>query len=304
MDPSSIPFKLVVFDLDGVLAPINSSWQYVHRAFGRDNEENYRKYLRGEMDYQEFMRSDITLWEGATIQSIQAILDDVPLADGALETVETLHKNGVRTAIISSGISLLADRIGRELGIDHVHANRLVVDDEGCLTGEGVTEVPLNDKLNIVKRILEEEGFSLQETAIVGDNVFDFPLFGDIGLSIAFNPHDEESEMKADVSIQGRDLRLILPWLISGHPNKIMIRLATGDREAEAIVAALSPDNVKVPQGLYLKVYLEGSSVYVKIVSVRGLGTLLATVDDILSCSQVATSSIDAVKSLRRDKTI
>ncbi|GAG35915.1 unnamed protein product, partial [marine sediment metagenome] len=53
--------KMVVFDLDGVLVDIDSSWQTIHRAFGVDNEENFQKHLRNEIDYREFMRSDIGL---------------------------------------------------------------------------------------------------------------------------------------------------------------------------------------------------------------------------------------------------
>jgi len=299
----SAPFKLVIFDLDGVLVPIDSSWQYVHRAFGRDNEDNYRKYLRGEIDYEEFMRSDIALWDGTSVQTVKAILDQVPLAEGAQELTETLRKNKIHTAIISSGISLLADRVGQELRIDRVYANKLIADDKGRLTGEGITVVPLRDKLSVIKRILEEERVSPQESAVVGNSIFDFPDL-DIGLSIAFSPQDEESEVKADLSIEGRDLRLLLPWLTSGPPNKMTIYLAMGAREAKSVAAALSPDNMKVPQGLYVKVFAEDGRVCMKIVSVRGLGTLLATVDDLLSCSHVATSSIDAAKSLQRTKTI
>jgi len=303
LDTMSAPFKLVIFDLDGVLVPIDSSWQYVHRAYGRNNEENYRKYLRGEIDYQEFMRSDIALWGDASIQTIKAILDQVPLTEGAEELTETLRKNRIHTAIISSGISLLADRVGRELGIDRVYANKLIADDHGQLTGEGMTVVPLRDKLSVIKRILEEEGVSPKECAVVGNSIFDFPDL-DIGLSIAFNPQDVESEEKTDVSIEGRDLRLLLPWLTSGPPSKMTMCLATGAREAKSVAAALSPDNMKVPQGLYVKVFPEDGRVCMKIVSVRGLGTLLATVDDLLSCSHVAISSIDAAKSLQKAKTI
>ena len=298
LESEHAPFRLVIFDLDGVLVPIESSWQYVHSSFGCDNEETFRRYMRGMIDFQEFMRADISLWRGASIRDIQTILDKVPITEGAHETVRTLHEKGIRTAIVSSGISLLANRVGRELGIDLVYANDLLADEHGHLTGEGVGIVPLLEKHNVTKRILKEEKLSAGECATIGDNVFDIPHFGDIGLSVAFNPRSEELETKADISITGKDIRLILPWLTSGPPNKIILRLATGEREAKTTVSALSPDNFKVPQGLYIKAYLRGRNVFVKIVSVRGLRTLLATVDEILSCSQIAISSIDVVKSL------
>jgi len=304
LENAPTPFKLVIFDLDGVLVPIDSSWQYVHEAFGHDNEENYRRHLRGEIDFQEFMRSDIALWDGASIETIQAILDRVPVADGAREMIQTLHENRIRTTILSSGISLLADRIGRELGMDRVHANKLIADDRGLLTGEGVGAVPLKEKHIIIRKILGEEKLSPQECAIVGDSIFDLPRFRNLGITIAFNPKGEELELRADVSVRSKDLRALLPWLTSGPPNRIVIRLATGSREAESVVTALSPDNIEVPKGLYVKVFRRGRSVYMKMVSARGLGTLLATVDDMLSCAQVAISSIDVVKSPLPSKTI
>ena len=37
--------KMVVFDMDGVLVDIDSSWQLIHKAFNADNEENFQRYL-------------------------------------------------------------------------------------------------------------------------------------------------------------------------------------------------------------------------------------------------------------------
>lgn len=299
-----LAFKIVIFDLDGVLVPIESSWQYVHNAFGRDNDGSYKRYMRGLIDFPEFVRLDVALWNGASIEEIRKILDKVQLTKGAREVVKTLHEMGVRTAILSSGISLLADRVGQELGIDRVYANRLMADTNGRLSGELEAIVPLFEKHRIIQRILNEEKVSSRECVIVGDNAFDIPLFGDVGLSIAFNSKNSDSTIKADVSITGEDLRSIIPWLTSGSPNKIAIRLATTMREAKTIAVVLSPDNIKMPQGLHITVSLENRNVCVKIVSVRGLGTLLATIDEILSCSQMAISSINMAKSIRVTKTI
>ena len=39
--------------MDGVLVDVGSSWKFVHREFGTDNEDNLRKYVDGEIDYFE-----------------------------------------------------------------------------------------------------------------------------------------------------------------------------------------------------------------------------------------------------------
>ncbi|MBE3122801.1 MAG: hypothetical protein IMZ58_11440 [Thermoplasmata archaeon] len=55
--------KLVFFDMDGVLLDTVSSWRYIHEHFGTTNERSIMPYLRGDIDYLEFMRRDVSLWK-------------------------------------------------------------------------------------------------------------------------------------------------------------------------------------------------------------------------------------------------
>ena len=54
--------RLAAFDMDGVLTTVQSSWKYVHDRFGVDNSRNLSRYLRGEINYEQFMISDVDLW--------------------------------------------------------------------------------------------------------------------------------------------------------------------------------------------------------------------------------------------------
>jgi len=206
--------ELVVFDMDGVLVDIDSSWMMVHRAFGTDNEEGFQRYIRGEISFEEFMRSDIGKWGRATVEQIKSILDRAPLMPGAKETIKTLREAGYQTAIVSSGISLLAERVQAELGINYALANRLIFDGEGRLTGDGEALVELQGKLKALERLTAQLGITPAQTAIVGDSRFDVSMFRASALSIAFNPKDGEVERSADVVVRGKDLRLILPYLV------------------------------------------------------------------------------------------
>jgi phosphoserine phosphatase len=299
------PFKIVIFDLDGVLVPIHSSWQYVHRALHVDNEENHRKYIQGQISYKEFMRSDIALWKNIHLHDLETILQDVSLANGAKETLQILHRRGVKTAIVSSGISILAQRIGAELGITHVHANDLATDKEGRLTGEAEAAVAPDGKQDIATRILQEEGIAPEQAAVVGDNIFDIPATDQVGLTIAYNAQDPKAEAKADVTVRGGDVTLILPWLTSGPPVKASITLITGEREAGSIASALAPDNKNTPQGLQVRAAMQGRAIHLKITTVKGHRTMLATIDDLLSCTQIAVATLNTAKHHRKmDKTI
>ena len=133
--------RLVVFDMDGVLADIESSWVHVHKHFGVNNDNSLHAYLKGRIDDLEFIRRDIGLWKKTepdiTEDHIREILSDVPIMPGARRTISELKRRGIGTAIVSAGIDLLAERISKELGVDAQLANGLVKDEEGKLSGEG-----------------------------------------------------------------------------------------------------------------------------------------------------------------------
>jgi len=203
--------KVVVFDMDGVLVDIESSWDFVHKAFGIDGRENFERYLRGEFDYREFMRKDIGLWGRVHVDQIRKILDQVPFMKGSKVTIEILRNSGYKTAIISSGLSVLAEKLQRKLGLDYVFANDLLIDNEGFLTGEGNPVVGLWNKEKVLQRLLKILKMEPEQCAFMGDSIFDIPLFDTVGFSIAFNSRDERVMKSADISIESKDLRTILP---------------------------------------------------------------------------------------------
>ncbi len=200
--------------MDGVLVRTKSSWTSVHKAFNIDERMTFRRYLRGEFDYLEFMRKDIGFWGHVHVDKIRKILNQVPIMTGAEDTFSTLHKNGYVTAIISSGISILANKLKKKLGIHYVFANELLKDRNGFLTGEGKPVVPLCEKAKVLQNLLKELAIEKDHCAVVGDSIFDIPLFDFAGFSIAFNSKDTRVNNIADVSIESNDLRDILPYFI------------------------------------------------------------------------------------------
>ncbi|MCK5402949.1 HAD-IB family phosphatase, partial [Candidatus Bathyarchaeota archaeon] len=272
--------KIVVFDLDGVLVDIDSSWGMIHKAFGVDNQVNFQKHLKDQIDFKEFMRSDIRLWNRPYVDKIKNILNKAPLMKGAIETVKELKKNGYKIAIISSGISILADRVKEELGIDYSYSNKLLVGDDGRLTGEGEGAVSLMKKHVVLKKMSEVEGIDSKQCVTIGDSKYDIPLFMDSGLSIAFNPKDDLIRGAADLVVEGTDLRKILPWLLN---RKKIIKAEfyfnySSGKKAKSIVRAIAPDNLTTPFGLIIKARRDLRRVAVKIVTIRKVETLLSTI--------------------------
>jgi phosphoserine phosphatase len=209
--------RLVAFDMDGTLVDVGSSWAAVHAHFGEQNPEGLRRFLANEIDDEEFIRSDIAIWRrhipDLAIDDLEAILEKVPLMPGAAALFRGLRERGIRTAIVSGGIDLLARRLARELGIDVALANGFRLRSDGQLTGEGIVRVPIHGKEGVLSQLQRQLGVDVEETAAVGNSEIDVGLFRRSRLGVAFQPEDDEVRRYADRVIVERDLRSVLAAL-------------------------------------------------------------------------------------------
>jgi len=71
------------------------------------------------------------------------------------------------------------------------------------------------------------------------------------------------------------------------------------EREAEAVAKAVSPDNVKVPLGLFVKTTRRGSKVFTTVECETKLETFMATIDDLLSCVSIAEKAFSVAKEFK-----
>jgi len=206
--------ELVIFDMDGVLTDIISSWKYIHDYFKTSNERSVDEYLKGEIDDMEFIKRDVSLWKEKgrfiTKDRLLEILSDVPLMKGAEICIKGLKENNIKTAIVSAGLDLLAKKTAKELSIDYVKSNGIKTDENGRLTGEGILNVRLMYKDLAVKSLLKELKIPLERVASVGNSCFDIPMLSITGLGIAFNPIDDCTGKAADIIVKGKDLTKIL----------------------------------------------------------------------------------------------
>ncbi|MCI4338540.1 MAG: HAD-IB family phosphatase [Thermoplasmata archaeon] len=213
-----MPIELAAFDMDGTLIDVDSSWAEVHRHFGDSNPEALQLFLTDQIDDREFIRRDVQIWwkhaPTLTVQEVDRILASVPLMPGAARLFEGLRARGIHTAIVSGGIDLLAQRLGRQLGIERVFANGLVSDASGRLTGEGVVRVPIKGKGRVLAALQQELGIPRERTASVGNSEIDVDLFRQSRLGVAFLPADEAVRAGATHVVTRRDLGELLPILL------------------------------------------------------------------------------------------
>jgi phosphoserine phosphatase len=207
--------KLVIFDMDGVIADTISSWKYIHNYFGCNNDKSVSQYLQGKISDEEFIKRDVSLWRQngrpITKQKLTEILSSVPLMNGARECVDFLKKNKVKTAIVSAGLDILAERLGKDLKIEYIFANGIKTDNDDFLTGEGIVRVRLTHKDLKIRDLSKDLKIAFENMAAVGNSCFDIPMMELCGLGIAFNPGDDCVKKEADVVVENDDLYKIVP---------------------------------------------------------------------------------------------
>ncbi len=208
-------YKLVIFDVDGTLTREDNSWKLIHEALDvYDKALMHRKmFIEKEISYQKWADLDVGLWKNVHVSQIEQILDDVPLNEGISETVTTLKNKKYKSLLLSSGISLLADKLKHKFGFDYSIANEVVTNDSGFLTGEVICNVAFNNKDEAVKGLLRDLNINFQECVAIGDNENDINLLKRVGLSIALNPKSNKVKEAAKVSLQSIDLRNILKYI-------------------------------------------------------------------------------------------
>jgi len=184
------PYLAVLLDLDGTLTRVDSLWRHIHETLAlwhRDAEAYQERFAAGEIDYTTFCRLDAARWKGRRAAELRQIADRVELRPGAKNFRQRLREKNVKVGVISTGLTLLAERIHRQLELDFTIANRLVTRG-GYLTGEVKINVEHGCKGEAVDLFCHQFGIDAAQVIAVGDSAGDISMFRAVGYSVAFNP--------------------------------------------------------------------------------------------------------------------
>jgi phosphoserine phosphatase len=180
--------RLIVMDVDSTLVQGEViEMLAAHAGCGPEVARITEAAMRGELDFEESLRSRVALLEGVDATCLDAVYDALELAPGARTLVRTLRRLGYRFAIVSGGFSQITDRLSEELGIHFARANELEIVD-GRLTGRIVGDVvDRAGKADALRQFAAEAGVPQQAVIAIGDGANDLDMLNAAGLGIAYN---------------------------------------------------------------------------------------------------------------------
>jgi len=145
--------------------------------------------MRGEIEFAPALRERVALLKGLPASVIDEVIDKrIRLTPGARTLVATLRKNGVYTCLVTGGFTLFTQRIAALIGFHENHANTLVVDGGGRLTGEVAEPIFGRDaKLAMLNELTRRLAIAPEATLVAGDGANDIAMIQAAGLGVAYH---------------------------------------------------------------------------------------------------------------------
>jgi len=203
--------RLVVFDMDSTLITqevidlLAATITDPPDLAARVADITHRAML-GELEFDAAFRERVALLKGlpaSIFEYLRAVLD---VTEGVRPLLRALKRLGVRRAVLSGGFLPLTSWLAGELGINHAHANEVVIGEDGKLTGEvkGLI-VGKERKRDLLIEIAQKEGIALEQTVAVGDGANDLLMMEAASLGVAWNAKPRV-QMEASARLNGTSL--------------------------------------------------------------------------------------------------
>jgi phosphoserine phosphatase len=145
--------------------------------------------MRGETAFAPALRERVALLKGLPAAVIDKVIAErIRLTPGGPALVATMRANGAYTCLVSGGFTAFTSRMAAMIGFDEQHANTLLIDGGGLVTGEVAEPVLGREaKLDTLTALRERFRLSSADTLAVGDGANDIPMIEAAGLGVAFH---------------------------------------------------------------------------------------------------------------------
>jgi len=221
--------KMVFFDADGVIFDITgytekgkkvaiSTWNYLFDKLNiySEHERLKKLFIKGGFpSYMEWTDEACKVLQkyGLKKQKFMEIINAKSLMKGSKETFSELKRRGYKTALITGSFKASAERVQKIFGLDYITAHcDLIFDKKGNLKKWRLIPCDYEGKIKYFNKLIKKLNLTPALCAYIGDEVNDIPIFKKVGLGIAFNCFKTGVKKAADIVIDKKDLREILPY--------------------------------------------------------------------------------------------
>lgn len=179
--------KLAVFDFDSTLMD-GETIDFLAQECDKTTEVATitQRAMEGELDFYQSLILRVRFLKGLQEHRAKEICENLPLNNGAKEIIGFLKDKGYKVVCFSGGFSLATRHFSRVLGLDADFSNILHIRN-GELTGEVGGEMMFDhSKGEMLLRLQNLLGISIENTLCVGDGANDLSMFAYASTRIAF----------------------------------------------------------------------------------------------------------------------
>ncbi len=179
--------KLAVFDFDSTLMD-GETLEFLAKEFNLQDKVAAitKEAMEGKIDFFESLIKRVALLKGLEQAKVEKICRELPLMNGAKETITELKKAGYKTVCFSGGFKSATIPAREYLGLDADFSNILHFKDgkmTGLVGGEMMFSTSKGEMLVTLQRLL---GVTEENTVAVGDGANDLSMFKHAAKRVAF----------------------------------------------------------------------------------------------------------------------
>src|SRR5437660_9248330 len=171
--------KLLVADMDSTMIGQECIDELADYAGLKDRVAAITaRAMAGEIAFAPALRERVALLKGLPISTIdEVIAERIRPNPGAATLVKTMRANGAYTCVVSGGFTAFMAPLAAAIGFDEYHANTLLVDATGRLTGEVAEPVLGREaKRDTLLALQQRLRLRREDLLALGDGANDVPM--------------------------------------------------------------------------------------------------------------------------------
>ncbi|HGO7935285.1 TPA: phosphoserine phosphatase SerB [Neisseria meningitidis] len=179
---------LIVSDMDSTLITIECVDEIAAGVGLKDKvAEITERSMRGELDFEQSLRSRVALLAGLDEQILADVYENVlKLSPGAEFLLDECKRHDVKFLLVSGGFTFFTERLQQRLGFEYQHANVLEIEN-GRLTGRLKGRIiDAQAKADLLREYRSRLGLQPHQVLAMGDGANDIPMLKETGIGVAY----------------------------------------------------------------------------------------------------------------------